>query len=114
MIMSYTIKSKIWIEVDEKMLLGEGRVQLLKSIQRTKSLSKSAKEIGISYKKAWSLIDAVNKNAKEPIVQKSTGGSGGGGTIVTSYGLKMIDSFEAINKNCWAYLNKQITKHLNL
>ena len=65
----------------------------------------------MSYNKAWNLIDSVNKNATEPIVEKSAGGSGGGGTIVTPYGIKMIETFDTINKNCWNYLNKQIDKY---
>ncbi len=49
--MTYKIKSKIWIESDGKILLGEGRVQLLKAIKETGSLSKAAKKLNMSYKK---------------------------------------------------------------
>ena len=51
--MAYQIKSKIWIESNGKILLGEGRVQLLKAIKETGSLSKAAKKLKMSYKKAW-------------------------------------------------------------
>ena len=57
--MDYKIKSRIWIETKNNVLLGEGRVQLLKAIEETGSLSKAAKTIKISYKKAWNLIDSV-------------------------------------------------------
>lgn len=106
----YKIKSRIWIEIDGNMFLGEGRIQLLKSIEQTKSLSKSAKELNMSYKKAWNLIDAVNNKAKEPVVTKSTGGSGGGGTIVTPYGKQLIEAFDTITTNSWRYLDKQTEK----
>lgn len=106
----YKIKSRIWIEVDNKMFLGEGRIQLLKSIEKTNSLSKSAKELGMSYKKAWNLIDSVNNKAKEPVVIKNTGGSGGGGTIITEYGKKIISVFDTLNLKCWQYLDKQGNK----
>ena len=59
--MEYKIKSKIWIEVDDKVFLGAGRIKLLKSLNITKSLSKSAKELGMSYKKAWNLIDSLGR-----------------------------------------------------
>ncbi|MCF2875846.1 MULTISPECIES: winged helix-turn-helix domain-containing protein [Tenacibaculum] len=108
--MIYKIKSRIWIEADNKMFLGEGRIKLLKSIHRTNSISKSAKELGMSYKKAWNLIDSVNKSNHKPIVIKSTGGSKGGGTKLTPYGKKMIDIFDTINMNCWKYLDKQLKK----
>lgn len=110
--MTYKIKSRIWIEVDDKVFLGEGRVKLLRSINRTNSLSKSAKELGMSYKKAWNLIDSMNKNYENPVVIKSIGGSGGGGTKLTSYGKGLIDIFEVINTNCWKYLDKQLKKYL--
>ena len=50
--MEYKIKSRIWIEVDGEILLGEGRVSLLKAIEKTGSLSKASKSLGMSYKKA--------------------------------------------------------------
>lgn len=109
--MTYTIKSRVWIERDNKVFLGEGRVRLLKSIERTQSLSKSAKELKMSYKKAWNLIDSVNKNATKPVVEKSAGGSGGGGTVLTTYGKELVRVFDSINENCWKHLDKQIEKY---
>ncbi|MDC1162469.1 molybdenum transporter, partial [Tenacibaculum sp.] len=58
-------------------------------------------------------IDSVNKNTINPIVIKSIGGNNGGGTKLTSYGLKMIHMFDTININSWKYLDKQLNKHLN-
>ncbi|WBX72331.1 winged helix-turn-helix domain-containing protein [Tenacibaculum retecalamus] len=110
--MKYKIKSRIWIEVDDKVFLGEGRVQLLKSLNRTGSLLKSAKELSISYKKAWNLVDSVNKNAQNPLVIKSVGGASGGGTKLTPYGIKMIEVFDSINYSCWKHLDKQLCKLL--
>jgi molybdate transport system regulatory protein len=109
----YKIKSRIWIEVDDKVFLGEGRIKLLKSIKKTQSLSRSAKELEMSYKKAWNLIDSVNKNSKLPIVEKKSGGKGGGGTVLTAHGEKIIETFDTINSNCWKYLDKQADKYLN-
>lgn len=108
--MSYKIRSRIWIESNNKIFLGEGRVMLLKSLNETQSLSKSAKKLGISYKKAWNLIDSVNNNSVKPLVQKNTGGSGGGGTFLTPYGIKMIANFESINKKCWEFLDGQLSE----
>ena len=72
--MHYKIKSKIWIESNGKILLGEGRVQLLKAIKETGSLSKASKKLNMSYKKAWGLIDAVNSIAEKEVVIKNIGG----------------------------------------
>ncbi len=108
--MKYKIKSRIWIEADGHILLGEGRVQLLKAIDTTQSLSKAAKLLGMSYKKAWSLIDAVNSRAEKPVIITSIGGKGGGGTELTSYGRSLVRTFETINESCWEFLDKQIAK----
>jgi len=108
--MEYKIKSRIWIEADKNVLLGEGRVRLLKAVHETGSLSKAAKSLEMSYKKAWTLIDAVNKSANKPVVITSIGGQGGGGAKVTEYGLKLIQVFEDINKSCWNHLDEQLDK----
>ena len=108
--MSYKIKSRIWIEIDGNKLLGEGNVKLLKAIEDTGSLSKAAKSIGMSYKKAWSLVNAVNKRAKKPVTINSIGGKGGGGAELTPYGKTLITSFDEINKRCWNFLDEQLAQ----
>jgi len=108
--MDYKIKSRIWIEADGQILLGEGRVTLLKAIEETGSLSKAAKKLEMSYKKAWSLMDAVNSRAAKPVCIKSIGGKSGGGTALTPYGKSLIEVFDTINENCWNFLDNQITK----
>jgi len=108
--MKYKIKSRIWIETDGNILLGEGRISLLKAIEETGSLSKAAKSLGMSYKKAWSLIDAVNKRAEKPVTISNIGGKGGGGATLTPYGKSLVNAFETINENCWKFLDEQIEK----
>lgn len=105
------IKSKIWIESDEGILISEGRIQLLKLIDSTGSLNKAAKEMNISYQKAWKLIDASNKASKEPLIATQVGGNKGGGTVLTPYGKSLIESFEAINVACWDFLDQQLKKY---
>ncbi|WP_396600844.1 winged helix-turn-helix domain-containing protein [Algibacter sp. R77976] len=108
--MGYKIKSRIWIESENNVLLGEGRVHLLKAIQETGALSKAAKSLNISYKKAWQMLDSVNKSAKKPVTINSIGGKGGGGAELTEYGKSLVMAFDEINKNCWEFLDKQLEK----
>ncbi|MDA7558701.1 LysR family transcriptional regulator [Flavobacteriaceae bacterium] len=108
--MNYKIKSRIWIEVDGDILLGEGRVTLLKAIESAGSLSKAAKSLKMSYKKAWSLVDMMNKRSEYPITSATVGGKGGGGVQLTSYGKTLIDTFETINQNCWNFLDCQMNE----
>jgi molybdate transport system regulatory protein len=105
--MNYKVKSRIWIEGEEGMFLGNGRIKLLKAIDETGSLTKAAKSMKLSYKKAWNLIDSVNNNAEEPVVTTATGGKDGGGAHVTAYGKKLIQQFEALNNNTINFLNKE-------
>ncbi|PKB15847.1 winged helix-turn-helix domain-containing protein [Flavobacterium sp. 5] len=105
------IKSKIWIETDEGIIISEGRIQLLKLIESTGSLNKAAKEMNISYQKAWKLVDASNKASKEPLIATQIGGNKGGGTVITPYGKSLIESFEKINRACWEFLDLQLEKH---
>lgn len=107
---TYRIKSRIWIENDKHVLLGQGRVNLLKAIIKEGSLSKAAKAEKMSYKKAWDLINSVNEAAKETVVTKTIGGKKGGGTSVTPYGKKLITVFDTINQNCWDFLDKQLAE----
>ena len=110
--MDFEIKSRVWIEKNGLIFLGEGRIKLLKAINETGSLSKAAKSLNMSYNKAWNLIDSVNKNSDKPIFLKNIGGRNGGDTVLTPYGKELITTFEKINKNCWNYLDKQIDKYL--
>lgn len=105
------IRSKIWIETEEGILISEGRIQLLKLIAETGSLNKAAKAMNISYQKAWKLIDASNKASKQPLIATQIGGNKGGGTVLTPYGQSLIESFEAINKSCWEFLDSELQKH---
>lgn len=104
------IKSKIWIESEEGVLISDGRVKLLKLIDETGSLNKAAKAMNLSYQKAWKLIDASNKAAPSPLITSQIGGSKGGGTVLTPYGKSLIASFENINSACWEYLDEQLKK----
>ncbi|WP_366186967.1 winged helix-turn-helix domain-containing protein [Flavobacterium ovatum] len=105
------IKSKIWIETDEGILISEGRVKLLKLIAETGSLNKAAKAMELSYQKAWKLVDVSNKSAKHPLIATQVGGNKGGGTVLTPYGQSLIDAFESINANCWEFLDTEFKKY---
>lgn len=109
--MDYKVKSRIWIEAEEGVFLGEGRVRLLKSIDKCGSISEAAKELGISYKKAWRLVKSMNTSSSEPMVIKSKGGSGGGKSELTDYARKSIVFFEALNKKCWAFLAQELEEN---
>ncbi len=106
--MDYKIKSRIWIESEQGVFLGEGRVRLLKAIAQTGSLRKAANALEMSYKKAWKLMDSMNKTAQKPLVVTTTGGKGGGGASLTTYGEEIINTFDQINQKCWDFLDNEL------
>lgn len=106
--MDYKIKSRIWIESEHGVFLGEGRVRLLKAIAKTGSLRKAASTLEMSYKKAWNLMDSMNKTAQKPLVITATGGKGGGGANLTTYGEEAINTFDLINQKCWEFLDNEL------
>jgi molybdate transport system regulatory protein len=76
--------------------LGPGKIDLLEAIGRMGSISQAAREIKLSYKRAWDMVDTMNHCFKEPLVSSSTGGKGGGGAQLTSLGNKMILLFRSM------------------
>ncbi len=83
---------KLWLK-SENSTFDAKRIKLLEKIDETGSMSKAAKEVGISYKAAWDAIDKMNNVADEPLVMKVTGGRKGGGSTLTPYARELITSF---------------------
>jgi molybdate transport system regulatory protein len=75
--------------------LGPGKIELLESIQRTGSLRQAAQALGMSYRRAWLLLDGLNRSFDEPASTASIGGQGGGGVTLTPFGLEIIRSYRA-------------------
>lgn len=92
------LEGRIWLKTNGKSFLGSGRIHLLELIQKYGSISKAAKEMGMSYKAAWDAVDAMNNLSDEPLVSRSTGGKGGGGTTLTPKGEETIKVFKALEK----------------
>lgn len=92
----YAVLGSLWVVCDGHAFLGKGRVALLEEIGTTGSISQAAKNMGMSYKKAWRMVDAMNALAPSPLVLRSTGGSHGGGTTLTPQGRRLIDAFRSI------------------
>ena len=104
------IRSRIWIEKDGEPFIGFGRIKLLKMVDDKMSINAAAKELKMSYRKAWKLLNEMNLMTEKPIVIKNIGGKDGGGTVLTEYGKKLIQDFETINTNCMNYLEKEFEK----
>lgn len=105
--MHLKVKSKIWIDGVEDTFLSNGRVTLLKRIETHGSISSAAKSMGMSYKKAWHLIDSMNKQYHKPLVVRKNGGKGGGGTELTEEAFQLIEQFDRLALACREFVNEQ-------
>ena len=76
--------------------LGPGRAELMERIARTGSISAAAREMGMSYRRAWLLVEATNSAFIEPLVSTNTGGSGGGGAQLTDFGMSILARYRAM------------------
>lgn len=90
------LQGEVWITLDGQSFGGHQRVALLASIAEHGSITQGAKAIGMSYKAAWDAIDAMNNLAGEPLLERSAGGKGGGGTRLTRRGAQLVANFQRI------------------
>jgi molybdate transport system regulatory protein len=88
------INGRFWLDKDGEVYLGSGRVELLQMIEKHGSMHKAAKEMKMSYKAAWDRVNSMNSKASFPLTEKTTGGKGGGGTLLTPYAHEQIELFE--------------------
>src|SRR3954452_12597738 len=84
---------RISIVFDSGARIGPGKALLLESIRDTGSISAAAREMGMSYKRAWLLLDSINQAFSEPVVTAATGGSGGGGATLTPFGADVLERY---------------------
>jgi molybdate transport system regulatory protein len=80
----------------EEVAVGPGKVALLAAIAETGSLSAAARQVGMSYRRAWLLIDEMNRALRSPAVVAATGGARGGGTVLTPVGEKILLHYRAV------------------
>jgi molybdate transport system regulatory protein len=76
--------------------IGPGKSDLLEAIAKSGSISAAAREMGMSYKRAWDLVNAMNRSFKQPLVTTATGGSRGGGAQVTEFGHDVLRRYREL------------------
>ncbi|MGY1490180.1 winged helix-turn-helix domain-containing protein [Methylobacillus pratensis] len=90
------ISIKIRLPYQHLVAIGPGKADLLEAIDKSGSISAGARAMGMSYKRAWDLVDAMNKSFREPLVATATGGSHGGGAKVTPFGQDVLARYRAM------------------
>jgi len=76
--------------------MGPGKAELVEQIARGGSISAAARAMGMSYRRAWQLVEALNRTYAEPVIVTATGGARGGGAQVTAFGSRIAADFRAM------------------
>ncbi|TNL05488.1 molybdenum-dependent transcriptional regulator [Kosakonia cowanii] len=86
------------LKLQQRLFADPRRIALLKQIEQTGSISQGAKNAGISYKSAWDAINEMNQLSEQTLVERATGGKGGGGAVVTRYGQRLIQLYDLLGQ----------------
>lgn len=90
--------------------IGHGKIRLLELIAEHGSISRAAKQIGMSYRRAWLLVDELNRIFKSPVIETQHGGSGGGAARLTSFGHAVVGHYRAIEAQSMKLFSKQLAE----
>ena len=96
------LKVRVRVDFDATRAVGPGKIALLERMRDTGSLSQAARELDMSYRRAWQLLDSLNTSFNGPVIVTSIGGKGGGGSEITQLGLALIDAYRALEKEMTA------------
>lgn len=90
------LKPRLRILFGQDIALGPGKAALLDAVARTGSISAAAREMDMSYRRAWLLVDTMNRCFRSSLVEASKGGAGGGGARITELGLDVLTRYRAM------------------
>ena len=107
-----TVNGAVWIERDGVKYFGPGPYELLQKVDATGSIHEAAREMGLSYRKAWMIISRLNKITGRPMVVTRAGGRQGGGSVVTADAQELMKKYRQVNTHFARFLSNE-TKKMN-
>lgn len=100
------LRARVWVESGGAAAINEAGADLLDQIGATGSLSEAARRLGFGYRRAWMLIDAMNRRWPGPLVTTATGGRRGGGSRLTELGERVLRAFRDVQMQAEAMLDR--------
>ena len=94
--------------------IGSGKADILEAVADTGSISAAARRMKMSYRRAWLLIDTMNRCFREPVVDAAKGGKGGGGAEITAFGLRVLKEFRNIEAAAMRSVNAAMPRFAKL
>ncbi len=102
----YQVNGRIWVEKDGELYLGWGRIMLLERIKEFGSIAVAARSMKLGYRNAWLWIDAMNRLAPAPLVEKVVGGSKGGHARITEEGQQAISQYKELREKYQKFIEQ--------
>ncbi len=106
----YRVNGSLWLEFEGARFFGPGRVELLERIDQTGSINQAAKQMRMSYKKAWEMVTEFNTQAQNPLVIVQAGGEKGGGSVITKEARELIAYHKKLRVRFSAFLDRETKK----
>ena len=94
--MTFRVQFRLRIYRDDGIAIGPGKIALLEAIADSGSISAAARSLGMSYRRAWLLVDELNRAFGQPVVTTQMGGKSGGGAELTAFGRDLVGHYRAI------------------
>lgn len=88
--------------------IGPGKIQLLENIDACGSISAAGRAMDMSYKRAWDLVDEINRICRQAAVERQTGGKNGGGAVLTAFGLSLVARYRKIERTATSAARKEL------
>src|SRR6185436_10438579 len=94
--------------------LGPGKARLIAAIEATGSISAAARQMGMSYRRAWQLVEAINSSFNRPVVITAVGGKRGGGAAVTAFGRELVEIYARMEEKASAAITRDLKQFSRL
>jgi molybdate transport system regulatory protein len=88
--------------------LGPGKIRLLEAIEKTGSISQAGRKLGMSYRRAWLLVDDMNNCFRDAVIEAQPGGAHGGGATLTPFGQMLVERYRAIEAEAMAATRRHL------
>lgn len=96
------------IDLNPKGRIGPGKILLLENINSCGSISAAGRAMNMSYKRAWDLVDEINRICRRPAVERQAGGRNGGGAMLTPFGMSLVERYRKIERSAESAARKEL------